>query len=67
MAGTTTGGKQAAITNKSKYGEDFYKRIGAEGGKIGCTGGFFYDRELAKRAGAIGGRISRRTKRTKQT
>lgn len=63
MAGTKAGGIAAAKTNKSKYGEDFYGRIGAKGGKIGKTGGFFANRELARRAGAKGGRISRRTKR----
>ena len=61
MAGTKQGGLDAAQTNKSKYGADFYARIGAEGGRRGRTGGFFADRELARRAGAIGGRISRRT------
>ena len=33
MAGTKSGGKAAAATNKSKYGADFYARIGAKGGK----------------------------------
>jgi general stress protein YciG len=62
MAGTKAGGKAAAATNKRKYGEDFYSKIGAKGGALGKTGGFFADRELARRAGAKGGRISRRTK-----
>jgi len=53
------GGKAAAATNKKKYGADFYAKIGAKGGKIGKTGGFF-NRELARRAGAKGGHISRR-------
>lgn len=60
MAGTKAGGKAAAATNKAKYGTDFYARIGAKGGKIGTTGGFFANRELARAAGAKGGRISRR-------
>lgn len=63
MAGTKIGGQRAAATNKLKYGLDFYARIGAIGGKKGHTGGFFADRELARRAGAIGGRKSRRTKK----
>lgn len=63
MAGTKTGGLRAANTNKAKYGRDFYSRIGAEGGKIGHTGGFYGNRELARKAGKIGGRISRRTKK----
>ena len=64
MAGTKNGGKAAASTNKAKYGADFYARIGAMGGKKGTTGGFAANRELARTAGAKGGRISRRTKKT---
>lgn len=63
MAGTKAGGQAAAATNKRKYGEDFYGRIGAKGGKLGKTGGFFANRDLARRAGAKGGTISRRTKK----
>ena len=62
MAGTKEGGKAAAATNRAKYGADFYSKIGAKGGKKGRTGGFFADRELARIAGAKGGRISRRSK-----
>lgn len=62
MAGTTEGGKKAAATNKRTYGEDFYARIGAEGGRNGHTGGFYANRELARTAGIKGGRKSRRTK-----
>ena len=65
MAGTVNGGKSAAATNKAKYGKDFYARIGAMGGKKGTTGGFFANRELAREAGAKGGRVSRRSKATK--
>ena len=63
MAGTKDGGKAAATTNKTKYGSDFYAKIGAMGGKKGVTGGFYANRELARVAGAKGGRISRRTKK----
>ena len=63
MAGTKAGGKAAAATNKAKYGSDFYAKIGAQGGKKGRTGGFYANRELARIAGAKGGRISRRTKK----
>lgn len=63
MAGTKAGGKAAASTNKAKYGADFYAKIGAQGGKKGRTGGFYANRELARIAGAKGGRISRRTKK----
>lgn len=40
MSGTKEGGRKAAITNKSIYGEDFYIVNGALGGKAGRTGGF---------------------------
>lgn len=63
MAGTKAGGLKAAQTNKAKYGKEFYARIGAKGGKLGHTGGFAANPELAKIAGAKGGRISRRTKK----
>jgi uncharacterized protein len=64
MAGTKPGGKAAAKTNRTKYGADFYAKIGAMGGQKGHTGGFYANRELARAAGAKGGRISRRTKKT---
>ena len=64
MAGTKAGGKLAAATNKAKYGAEFYAKIGAKGGKNGRTGGFAANRDLARLAGAKGGRISRRTKKT---
>lgn len=60
MAGTVAGGEAAAATNKRKYGADFYAKIGAEGGKNGNTGGFAADRELASRAGRLGGLKSKR-------
>lgn len=71
MGGTTNGGKAAASTNKSKYGADFYAKIGAMGGKIGRTGGFASEfvgndgltgRERARIVGAVGGKISKRGK-----
>jgi uncharacterized protein len=62
MAGTVDGGRAAAKKNKAKYGKDFYAKIGAKGGHRGKTGGFFANRELARKAGALGGSISRRTK-----
>lgn len=66
MAGTQAGGAKAAATNKKKYGKDFYARIGAMGGKLGRTGGFYANRELAREAGRRGGRISRRSKASKK-
>ena len=62
MAGTKIGGMKAAITNKEKQGKDFYKRIGAKGGRNGHTGGFYNNPELARRAGRIGGLKSKRGK-----
>ena len=63
MAGTKAGGQKAAETNKAKQGEDFYKRIGKLGGAIGRTGGFYNNPELASKAGRIGGKKSKRTKK----
>ena len=60
MSGTKEGGRKAATTNFERHGNDFYARIGAIGGKKGTTGGFFANRELARLAGAKGGRVSRR-------
>ena len=67
MAGTKAGGIKAAATNKARHGKDFYATIGEKGGKNGHTGGFAANRELARVAGAKGGRISRRTKAVKVT
>ena len=65
MAGTKAGGQKAAATNKSKYGKSFYAEIGRKGGRNGHTGGFAANPELAKIAGAKGGRISKRGKAKK--
>ena len=67
MVGTKAGGAKAAATNRAKYGKDFYQRIGRKGGLNGNTGGFDANPELARIAGAKGGRISRRgpSKKTK--
>lgn len=66
MSGTVTGGKKAAVTNKEKYGETFYREIAAIGGRNGTTGGFYANPELARLAGAKGGRISKRGKWTEE-
>ena len=74
MAGTANGGKKASLTNKDKYGADFYQRIGKIGGHNGTTGGWASDKigedgltgkERARTAGAKGGRISKRGKAKK--
>lgn len=61
MAGTRNGGLKAAAKNLAKD-PSFYAKIGAKGGKNGRTGGFAANPELARIAGAKGGRISRRKK-----
>lgn len=70
MAGNIQGGLQASNTNKTKYGADFYKRIGTIGGKKSRNGGFGSDkigpdgltgRERARIAGRVGGLKSVRT------
>lgn len=72
MSATHAGGLQAAETNKSKYGKDFYHRIGSIGGKLGHTGGFasqkigkdgLTGKQRAIIAGSVGGKISRREKK----
>lgn len=60
MAGTKAGGTKAAATNKAKYGSAFYAQIGAKGGKKTGMKGFALNRDLARAAGAKGGKISRR-------
>jgi hypothetical protein len=70
MPGNKIGGAKASITNKAKYGDDFYQKIGAIGGKKGNTGGFASDivgkdgltgRQRASKVGVLGGKKSRRT------
>lgn len=39
---------------------EWARKIGTIGGKVSCIKGFAANRELASRAGRIGGRISRR-------
>ena len=61
MAGTKAGGIKAAQKNLAKD-PNFYAKIGRKGGQNGHTGGFAANPELARIAGAKGGRISRRGK-----
>ena len=60
MAGNKAGGLKAAKTNKERYGEDWYARIGRKGGQNGHTGGAASNPELATTAGAKAGRSSQR-------
>lgn len=62
MAGTKVGGLKAARANLAKN-PNFYRDIGRKGGsRTGVLKGFALNPELAKAAGAKGGRISRRGK-----
>lgn len=66
MAGTIDGGSKAAATNKAKYGDDFYSKIGAIGGSKKQTRpkGFAYSQANGLNwhieAGRKGGLISKR-------
>jgi len=66
MAGTKAGGLKAAQKNLAKD-PNFYAKIGAKGGSNGHTGGFAANPDLARIAGAKGGRISRRTKKAEDS
>lgn len=63
MPGTKAGGLKAAEKNKKLHGKDFYRIIGSKGGQKIPTKprGFAANIELARVAGAKGGRKSRRT------
>lgn len=73
MPGTIEGGRKAAAKNIAKD-PDFYRKIGAIGGRNGTTGGFATyepcdcplvpgEHHKAKCAGTKGGRKSRRQKK----
>jgi general stress protein YciG len=71
MAGTKAGGIAAREANLAKD-PDFYRKIGVIGAEnykkrqaegIAKPRGFAADRELAIRAGALGGTVSRRVKK----
>lgn len=60
---TLVGGRRVAITNKAKYGDDYYKKIGKLGGVAKVPKGFArMDIEKVREAGCKGGTISRRGK-----
>lgn len=78
MPGTKEGSKKAVAKIRARYGDDFFKNIGAKGGRNGkgpdYTGGFaslvkgpdgLTGRERASFVGAIGGFKSRRGKAKK--
>lgn len=55
-----TGGLKTAMTNKQKYGSEWYKKIGSNGGKAKVPKGFGKNESLASRAGRKGGSKNRR-------
>lgn len=70
MSQTLEGGKLAAKTNKERHGENFYREIGAIGGKKGNADGAIkgfaaMSREKRAEAGRKGGITSRRKRVTK--
>ena len=67
MPGTRAGGLKAAATNKELYGDDFYRKAGARGGRVCCPKGFALNPALAKEAGRKGGKISRRGKKKNES
>lgn len=63
MTGTVKGGRRAAQSNKERYGDDYYRKIGSKGGQAipAKPRGFAANIELARKAGAKGGKISKRS------
>lgn len=66
MSGNREGGLKCAAKNLARDPE-FYRKIGTKGGRNGKTGGFAANRDLARKAGELGGRISRRSESTRLT
>lgn len=60
MAGNRAGGLKAAEAIKKKYGNDFYSKIGHQGGVRCVPKGFATNHDLAVSAGRKGGRNSKR-------
>ncbi len=72
MSGNKIGGKKTAKTILKRYGKDYYRNMGAIGGKRSRTGGFaslkvgqdgLTGKQRAVQAGYKGGKISRRSKK----
>lgn len=62
MVGTRAGGLKAKKTILAKS-PNHYRNIGILGGRVHCAKGFALDPERARRAGRLGGTISRRSKK----
>lgn len=58
MAGTSEGARKAARTLKEKFGDDYFGKIGAKGGKH-AKQAFSVDREFARKSGKKGGRAKK--------
>lgn len=59
MAGTKAGCLQASKVVRSKYGDDFYSRIGRMGGRAKVPKGFaLMPKEEVSKAGKKGGRAN---------
>lgn len=77
MAGNVEGGLKASKKNKKLYGKNFYQTIGQKGGRNGSRGKGFSSiligadgltgRERARIAGARGGSVSSRAKKTHES
>ena len=59
MPGSVQGGKLAAQKNLAKD-PDYYRKLGAIGGRNSTTGGFAYNKDKARTAGSTGGTYSRK-------
>lgn len=62
MPGTKIGGQKAHLTNKKRYGSEYYKRIGKLGGMKSRGGGFAaatpeQRREWGRRGGVISRKV----------
>lgn len=56
MSSTRAGGIKAAQTNKERYGNDFYRKVGKLGGTKSRGGGFAsVDSNMARLCGQLGG------------
>ncbi|GAA1099707.1 hypothetical protein GCM10009648_43930 [Tsukamurella spumae] len=65
MSGTREGGAKTAATIIKRHGKDYYKKIGAKGGRVRSPKGFaLMTRESHRKASAKGGHISRIRRRT---
>jgi hypothetical protein len=53
MSQTKEGAKKVAITNKSKYGEDYYAKIGKLGGRAGKGHKFAHGKIDPREAGKL--------------